>query len=133
MSNGVQTFREPVVRNARFTLSVVIGILVVMLAAIAWLCRAYHIGATPPGQAGYQSVLSQLTAAVAGRGVYYGITIASILSVLCLSANTSFAGFPQLCRTVAADGYCLTRLPIAAAAWCTQKVYGFWRSWRRAC
>src|SRR5947208_8208767 len=29
----------------------------------------------------------------------------SILAVLCLSANTSFAGFPRLCRTIAADGY----------------------------
>jgi hypothetical protein len=29
----------------------------------------------------------------------------SILAVLCLSANTSFADFPRLCRAVAKDGY----------------------------
>ena len=29
----------------------------------------------------------------------------SILAVLCLSANTSFADFPRLCRAVAEDGY----------------------------
>ena len=35
----------------------------------------------------------------------YYITVGSVLAVLCLSANTSFAGFPRLCRLVAADGY----------------------------
>lgn len=105
VSNGVQAFREPVVPAARKTLSVIIGILILLLAGIAWLSYAYRIGATPPGQAGYQSVLSQLTAAVAGKGFFYYVTIASILTVLSLSANTSFAGFPRLCRAVAADGY----------------------------
>jgi amino acid transporter len=105
VSNGVQAFREDVVRNARITLTVIVAILVALLAGIAFLVHAYGIAATPPGQAGYQSVLSLLTAAVAGRGVFYGITMASILLVLCLSANTSFAGFPQLCRTVAGDEY----------------------------
>ncbi len=105
VSNGVQAFREPVVRNARMTLSVIVLILVALLAGIAVLVRAYGIAATPPGEAGYQSVLSMLAGAVAGRGVFYGITMASILLVLCLSANTSFAGFPQLCRTIANDEY----------------------------
>ena len=105
VSNGVQSFREPVVRNARVTLAVIVAILVVLLAGIAYLVHAYGIAATPPGEAGYQSVLSMLTAAVAGRGLFYGITMASVLVVLCLSANTSFAGFPQLCRTVAADEF----------------------------
>ncbi len=31
----------------------------------------YQIGATAPGQSGYQSVLSQLPAAVAGHGIFY--------------------------------------------------------------
>jgi hypothetical protein len=33
------------------------------------------------------------------------VTIASILIVLSLSANTAFAGFPRLCRAIAEDGY----------------------------
>jgi hypothetical protein len=69
------------------------------------LVRAYHIGATDPGQAGYQSVLSLLVAAVAGQGVFYYITMGSILLVLALSANTAFADFPRLSRAVAEDGY----------------------------
>jgi hypothetical protein len=46
-----------------------------------------------------------VAAAVVGRGVLYGIAMASILIVLSLSANTSFADFPRLCRVVAADEY----------------------------
>jgi amino acid transporter len=105
VSNGVQTFREPVVSTARRTLSVIVTILIMLLAGIAYLSRCYQIGATPPGQPGYQSVLSQLTAAVGGKSVFYSVTIGSILSVLSLSANTSFAAFPRLCRAVAVDGY----------------------------
>jgi hypothetical protein len=86
-------------------LTVIIVILMVLLLGIAYLAHAYHIGATEPGTPQYQSVLSQLIGAVAGRGIFYSVSIASILLVLCLSANTSFAGFPRLCRAVAEDGY----------------------------
>ncbi|HVH89339.1 MAG TPA: APC family permease, partial [Terriglobales bacterium] len=105
VSNGVQAFREPKVKNARATLTTIIAILIVLLAGIAYLCRAYGIGATPPGQAGYESVLSQLTAAVSGRGVFYFVTMGAVLTVLALSANTSFADFPRLCRAIAEHGY----------------------------
>jgi amino acid transporter len=105
VSNGVQAFREPVVANARRTLTIVIAILIVLLLGIAYLARAYHIGATEPGTPQYQSVLSQLIGAVAGRGIFYWISIVAILVVLCLSANTSFADFPRLCHAVASDGY----------------------------
>ena len=70
VSNGVTAFREPAVPHAQRTLTVIIGLLAVMLTGIAFLCRAYGIGATEPGQAGYESTLSQLTAAVVGRGVF---------------------------------------------------------------
>jgi amino acid transporter len=105
ISNGVTAFREPLVKSAQRALTAIIAILIVLLAGIAYLVRAYHIGATDPGKAGYQSVLSQLTAAVAGQGVFYYITMGSILLVLALSANTAFADFPRLCRAVAEDGY----------------------------
>jgi len=105
VSNGVKAFREPVVKTAQRTLTAIVVILIALLAGIAYLVRAYHIGATPPGEPGYQSLLSQLTAAVAGKGVFYYVTIGSILLVLALSANTAFADFPRLCRAVALDGY----------------------------
>jgi len=77
----------------------------VFLAGIALPCRAYSIGATDPGAAGYQSILSQLTAAVMGRGWFYYVTIGSILAVLALSANTSYADFPRLTRAIAMHDY----------------------------
>jgi amino acid transporter len=105
VSNGVIAFREPASVEARRTLTIIIGILVVMLAGIAILVRAYGVGATPPGTAGYESVLSQLIGAVAGKGVFYGTSIASILAVLALSANTAFADFPRLARAIARNGF----------------------------
>ena len=101
VSNGVRAFREPTTRNARITLSIIIGILILLLAGIAYLSNVYHIGATDPGQPGYESVLSQMVGAVAGKGIFYFVTIGSILLVLCLSANTAFADFPRLCQIIA--------------------------------
>src|ERR1700680_414675 len=110
VSNGVTAFREPVVQTARRTLTTIIALLAMMLLGIAYLCRAYHIGATEAGP-GYQSVLSQLTAAVVGRNLFYLITISGVLLVLSFSANTAFADFPRLCRMIAQDGY----LPVPLA------------------
>jgi hypothetical protein len=101
----VQAFKEPVVDAARTTLTAIIAILVVLLGGIALLVRYYGIMATDPGQPGYQSVLSLVTAAVTGKGIFYDLTMFSVLLVLCLSANTSFADFPRLCRMVARDDY----------------------------
>jgi amino acid transporter len=105
VSNGVSAFREPAVSHARRTLTVIIALLGLMLAGIAYLCSAYGIGATDPVKAGYQSVLSQIVAAVIGRGFFYYLTIGSVLAVLALSANTGFADFPRLCRVIAQDGF----------------------------
>ena len=105
VSNGVRAFREPTVRNAQRTLTVIIGLLIVLLAGIAYLVRAYGIAATDPGLPGYQSVLSMLVAAVAGRGLFYDVTIGAVLLILSLSANTAFADFPRLCRAVAQNNF----------------------------
>jgi amino acid transporter len=105
VSNGVQAFKKPVVPAARATLTAIIAILILLLGGIAVLVRYYGIMATDPGAPGYQSVLSLLTAAVTGKGIFYDATMFSVLLVLCLSANTSFADFPRLCRMVARDDY----------------------------
>lgn len=105
VSNGVRAFKEPATRTAQRALTVIVILLATLLAGIAYLTRAYNVMATDPNKPGYQSLLSMLTTAVVGRGLLYYITIASILVVLSLSANTAFAGFPRLCRTVAEDGY----------------------------
>jgi amino acid transporter len=105
VSNGVMAFREPTTKNARTTLTIIIALLIILLAGIALLCRFYGIGATDPNGPGYQSVLSQLTSAVMGRGWFYYVTIGSILLVLSLSANTAFADFPRLTKAIATHDY----------------------------
>jgi amino acid transporter len=105
VSNGVMAFREPTDKYARLTLTIIIGILILMLLGIAFLVPAYGIAATDPGMPGYDSVLSQLLAAITGRGAFYWLSIGSILVVLSLSANTAFADFPRLARAIAQNGY----------------------------
>jgi len=105
VSNGVKAFREPTVKNAQRTLTAIIFVLAVLLAGISYLVKAYGIAATDPGAPGYQSVLSMLTSAVFGKGIFYYLTIGSILVVLSLSANTAFADFPRLCRAIAQNNY----------------------------
>jgi amino acid transporter len=111
VSNGVSAFREPVIKTAQRTLTTIIAILIVLLAGIAYLCHAYNVGATNSGP-GYQSVLSELTAAVFGKDLFYFVTMGSILLVLSFSANTAFADFPRLCRLIAQDGYLPTPLAV---------------------
>ncbi|MDR3774026.1 MAG: APC family permease [Terracidiphilus sp.] len=105
VSNGVMAFRDDTRRNAKITLTIIIVLLAMLLAGIALLCRAYSIAATNPNGPGYESVLSMLTRAVMGQGFFYYLTIASVLLVLALSANTAFADFPRLTRAIALDNY----------------------------
>jgi amino acid transporter len=105
VSNGVMAFRDDTRKNAKITLTIIIVLLAILLAGIALLCRSYGIAATDPNGPGYESVLSMLTRAVMGHGWFYYLTIASVLLVLALSANTAFADFPRLTRAIAIDDY----------------------------
>jgi amino acid transporter len=105
VSNGVMAFKDPTYKYARLTLTIIIAILMVMLLGIAYLVPAYGVAATVPGERGYQSVLSQLLAAITGKGGFYWVSIVSILVVLSLSANTAFADFPRLSRAIALNGF----------------------------
>jgi len=105
VSNGVMAFEEPAVKSARRTLAAIIAILIALLGGVAWLAQVYHIGASDPGGPGYQSMLSQLLGAVAGRGLFYVVAISAVVLVLVFSANTSFADFPRLCNVISETGY----------------------------
>ena len=105
VSNSVNAFRAPSVSHARRTLAGIVVLLAFLLLAIALLAHGFRIGAMNQGKPGYQSVLSQLAGALVGRGPIYDIAIGSVLAVLCLSANTSFVGFPRVCRLLARDEY----------------------------
>lgn len=101
----MSTFRAPTVTYGRRTLAGIVLILVALLSGIAYLATAYELGAMDQTQPMYRSELSQLAAAVAGEGIFFYVAIGSLLSVLALSANTSFVDFPRLCRAVASDGF----------------------------
>lgn len=121
VSNGVQAFREPRTQNAQRTLTALVVSLAVLLVGITILTRAYGIVATDPDSKHYQSVISQLVGSVIGRGWFYYVTMASTLAILSLSANTSFADFPRLCRLLALDQY----LPPPFASLGRRLVYSF--------
>jgi amino acid transporter len=105
VSNGVMAFGEPRAHKAKMTLTVIIGLLILMLYGTSYLAVRYHIGAMDPDKLGYQSVLSLLVCAVMGRGLYYHITMGCVLLALALSANTAFADFPRLTRAIAQHDY----------------------------
>jgi amino acid transporter len=105
VSNGIDAFAEPRVTRARGTLALIVAILALLLIGISTVAQGFSVMAMDQTQPGYQSVLSQIIGAVWGRGPFYYITIGAVLAVLCLSANTSFVGFPRLCHLVAQDRY----------------------------
>ena len=105
VSNAVPLFRKPTVPNAQRTLTIIMLILGLFLLGISYLCPAYHIGAMDETKPGYQTILSQIVAAIAGRGVFYYVSLGSIFIVLTYSAQTSFTDFPRVCRLLAEDGF----------------------------
>jgi amino acid transporter len=105
VSNGVGAFAEPRVRRAHSTLALIVIILAILLLGIAAAAHGFGIMAMDQTKPGYESVLSQLASATWGRGLVYYVCIGAVLAVLCLSANTSFVGFPRLCRMIAEDRY----------------------------
>ena len=105
VSNGVAAFQEPRVPTAHRTLTAIVVTLAVLLAGIAVLARHWGVRAMDQTQPGYRSVLAQVVSAAVGQGPLFWVAIGSTVAVLSLSANTSFVGFPRLCRMVAEDGY----------------------------
>jgi amino acid transporter len=105
VSNGVMAFGEPRVKRAQRTLTVIIGILMVLLFGIAYLAKTYQVMPMEPDATGYQSLLSLLVTVVFGRGWFYYLTMGSVLLALALSANTAFADFPRLTRAIAMHDY----------------------------
>src|SRR5258707_4029893 len=105
VSNGVMAFGEPRVKRAQRTLTVIIGILMVLLFGIAYLAKAYRVMPMDPDAPHFQSLLSLLVTVVFGRGWFYYLTMGSVLLALALSANTAFADFPRLTRAIATHDY----------------------------
>ena len=106
ISNTVDVFREPKGVNARRVLTLMVCILGVLLAGVAWLAHVTH--ATPYLDE-YPSMLSEITRTVFGHGVMgnvlYFMVQASSAAILFAGANTGFNGFPALASFVAEDRF----------------------------
>jgi len=107
VSNGVTAFKEPRSQNANRTLTVIIGILILLLFGLSYVARAYGVTAMDPDTTGnaYQSVLSIEVSAVFGRGWFYYVTMGGVLAALSFSVNTAFADFPRMARAIAGQYY----------------------------
>lgn len=105
VSNGVTAFKDPPSKKANQALTVIIAILIVLLAGLAYVAKAYGVSAMDSNDPAYQSVLSIQVAAVFGRGWFYYLTMASVLAALSFSANTAFADFPRMARAIALKDY----------------------------
>jgi amino acid transporter len=114
VSNGVQAFRQPKVRNAQTTLALMGGIAILLFAgltAIA-LVSGVHYAENPCDLIGFDcsnpqpSLMAQVSSAVFGmNSIPFFIIQAATAIVLLLAANTAFNGFPLLGSVLARDGY----------------------------
>ncbi|MCD5345842.1 APC family permease [Agromyces sp. H3Y2-19a] len=116
VANGVPAFRAPKVRNAQKTLSLMVGLAIVMfvgLTALA-LVSGVHYAEDPCDLIGWNdcltapqpSLIAQIAAAVFGNdSILFFVVQAAAALVLLLAANTAFNGFPLLGSVLARDGY----------------------------
>jgi len=106
ISDGVPAFQPPEWKNARTTLTWMIGILAVTFGGITFLAHQYGAYAMESADPGYETVVSQIAREVfGGRNVaYYYIQFAT-MAILVLAANTAFSDFPRLAYFLARDKY----------------------------
>jgi amino acid transporter len=100
VSNAVPVFRPEEWRNARATLTVMIGLLVLMFTGLVLL---FHLDGLVPRPS--QTMLSQLGRLAFHNPVLYGYLQATTALVLLLAANTAFNDFPRLLYFMARDRY----------------------------
>ncbi|HEX9597047.1 MAG TPA: APC family permease, partial [Anaerolineales bacterium] len=102
ISNGVQAFKPPAVRNSQITLYIMGAILGSMFLGISYLAYLYGVTPKPDGS---ETVLSQIARQALGTGFLYYLTQLSTMAILILAANTCYAGFPRLASILAKDRF----------------------------
>lgn len=105
ISNGVQAFEKPVVRNSQVTMFIMAAILGTLFLGLSY--QAYVMGIVPVKD---ETVVSQIARTVfgtdiGGLGAMYYLTQFSTMAILVLAANTAFAGFPRLASILAEDRF----------------------------
>ncbi|MCB9134816.1 MAG: APC family permease [Anaerolineales bacterium] len=102
ISNGTKAFKTPESKNAAQTM-VAMGVMAMALfIGITYLST--HLGLIPEPAHG-ESILSQMTREITGKGfMYYWVQVFTAL-ILFLAANTGFQDFPRLSSFLSKDGY----------------------------
>lgn len=99
IADGVAVFREPTAKNARLTITWMAGMLLYLFLSLSVL--AVVAGAQPTEE----TVISQLSAVLFGRGLFYFILAGFTTAILVVAANTAYADFPRLSSFLAADDF----------------------------
>ncbi|MFE5846949.1 APC family permease [Streptomyces niveus] len=100
ISNAVPAFKPVEWRNARTTLTWMVGLLIVLFAGI--IAIVHYTGILPRSQ---ETVLSQLAHLNYGSGPMYVFTQAATAAVLLLAANTAYNDFPRVLSLLARDDH----------------------------
>ena len=98
ISNAVPAFKPVEWRNARTTLTWMVGLLIAMFAGTIALV---HFDGVVPNV--HQTVLSQLAHRTFGPGFVYALIQASTAAILLLAANTAYNDFPRVLFLLARD------------------------------
>jgi amino acid transporter len=91
VANAVPAFAPPEWRNARTTLTWMLGLLVAMFVGLMLLL---HLDGLVPR--GNQTLLSELAHRTLGSGALYAFIQGATALILLFAANTAFNGFPRL-------------------------------------
>ena len=116
ISNGVQAFRIPKIKNAQKTLVYMVIIAIVLfvgLITVALISQVHYaerscdlVGWAECATDPQRSLIAQIAASVFGNySVPFFIIQAATAAVLLLAANTAFNGFPLLGSVLAKDQY----------------------------
>src|SRR2546428_2323457 len=104
ISNGIPIFRKPETRNAAITLTWMAMILGSLFLGITLLAMTYAVQAERSGD---PTVMAKIALHVFSGPLIFLFPIfqLSVLGILTLSADTSYAGFPRLAYLLARDRY----------------------------
>jgi amino acid transporter len=100
ISNGVPAFQPPESRNAGKTLIVMAILMGLLFLGSIGLTQSLAVIAQPD-----ETILSALSHRLLGDYPSYFLVQISIMLILAVAANTSFAGFPRLASILATDGF----------------------------
>ncbi len=98
ISNAVPVFKPVEWRNARTTLTWMVGLLITLFAGTIAIVQLD--GVVPNA---HETVLSQIAHASFGSGFMYPVTQAATAAILLLAANTAYNDFPRVLFLLARD------------------------------